>query len=407
MSASISSIFKGIAYKRLSEVEINPKRSNQHELAGTKELKSILGTVDPDIGKRYYQATCMYLDEGFPDSLLRAEVQMSWYDTRRDKPNRSPEYRLYYPTNDVISNAMAGDLLVVALLDNGDLLVLIAKADSTIERQLLWLFGIEELAEAGFEASDSDELARVELDYTKNLLLAEIGIEPDLGEVDWLGRIHAAFGEAPGFPPTAEFSDFARRTAGDMDPIGDPDRTLVRWMTHEEVLFHTLEMHFINQRLARGFMDANEFIRYSLSVQNRRKSRAGHALEHHLAEVLRVNGIAFSRGDITENRSRPDFLFPDAMAYRNPDYPEGLLDMLGVKTTCKDRWRQVLSEAARIRNKHLLTLESGISENQTDEMRANELQLVIPESIRGSYKPTQSGWLMSISEFIGYRKAKS
>lgn len=407
MSASISSVFKGIAYKRLSEVEINPKKSNQHELAGTKELKSILGTVDPDMGKRHYQATCLYLDEGFPESLLRAEVEMSWYDPRREKPDRSPEYRLYYPKNDVIASAIAGDLLVVALMDGGDLLVLIAKADSTIERQLLWLFGIEKPADAGFEASDSDKLAQVELDYTKNLLLAEIGIEPELGEIDWLERIHTAFGEVSGFPPTAEFSEFARRTAGEMDPIADPDRTLVRWMTHEEMLFHTLEMHFINQRLSRGFKDANEFIRYSLSVQNRRKSRAGHALEHHLAEVLRLNGITFSRGEVTENRSKPDFLFPDAMAYRNPDFPEDLLDMLGVKTTCKDRWRQVLSEAARIRNKHLLTLESGISENQTDEMRANDLRLVIPESIRGSYKPSQSGWLMSILEFIGYRKAKS
>jgi hypothetical protein len=30
--------------------------------------------------------------------------------------------------------------------------------------------------------------------------------------------------------------------------------------------------------------------------------------------------------------------------------------MLGVKTTCSDRWRQVLAEADRIQLKHLLTL---------------------------------------------------
>lgn len=45
--------------------------------------------------------------------------------------------------------------------------------------------------------------------------------------------------------------------------------------------------------------------------------------------------------------------------------------MLGVKSTCKDRWRQVLSEAKRIDNKHLATLEPGISENQTAEMQAH------------------------------------
>ncbi len=74
--------------------------------------------------------------------------------------------------------------------------------------------------------------------------------------------------------------------------------------------------------------------------------------------------------------------------------------MLGVKTTCKDRWRQVLSEAAKIPSKHLLTLEPGISSNQTDEMQASSLQLVIPASIHETYTPSQQGWLMNVAEFI-------
>ena len=40
-----------------------------------------------------------------------------------------------------------------------------------------------------------------------------------------------------------------------------------------------------------------------------------------------------------------------------------------VKSTCKDRWRQVLSEADRIPNKHLFTLEAAISENQTSKCK--------------------------------------
>ena len=42
--------------------------------------------------------------------------------------------------------------------------------------------------------------------------------------------------------------------------------------------------------------------------------------------------------------------------------------MLAVKSTCKDRWRQILAEADRLPVKHLLTLEPGISVAQTDEM---------------------------------------
>ena len=74
--------------------------------------------------------------------------------------------------------------------------------------------------------------------------------------------------------------------------------------------------------------------------------------------------------------------------------------MLGAKSTLKDRWRQVLSEAERMENKHLLTLEPGISENQTSEMEAKQLQLVLPRQLHGSFRSAQQTWLMDVSEFL-------
>ena len=74
--------------------------------------------------------------------------------------------------------------------------------------------------------------------------------------------------------------------------------------------------------------------------------------------------------------------------------------MLGAKATCKDRWRQVLSEAAKIRDKHLLTLEPGISENQTNEMRTQSLQLVVPAGIHATYRASQQSWLMTVEGFL-------
>ena len=59
--------------------------------------------------------------------------------------------------------------------------------------------------------------------------------------------------------------------------------------------------------------------------------------------------------------------------------------MLSAKTASKDRWQQVLSKAMRILDKHLLTLEPGISENQTDQMRTSRLQLVVPRGIHETY----------------------
>ena len=80
--------------------------------------------------------------------------------------------------------------------------------------------------------------------------------------------------------------------------------------------------------------------------------------------------------------------------------------MLGVKSTCKDRWRQVLAEADRVDEKHLLTLEPSISIAQTDEMRDKKLSLVLPTALRTSYTPTQRGWLMNLTDFIGVVKGK-
>jgi hypothetical protein len=74
--------------------------------------------------------------------------------------------------------------------------------------------------------------------------------------------------------------------------------------------------------------------------------------------------------------------------------------MLGAKSTCKDRWRQVLSEAERIDNKHLITLEAAISENQTNEMNYCHLQLIIPQAIQLTYTNAQQDWLMSLNQFL-------
>ncbi|MGR6730269.1 type II restriction endonuclease, partial [Aeromonas veronii] len=55
----------------------------------------------------------------------------------------------------------------------------------------------------------------------------------------------------------------------------------------------------------------------------------------------------------------------------------------------------------RITHKHLLTLEPGISEAQTDAMKNRNLQLVVPQSIHTTYKADQQKWLMNVANFIG------
>lgn len=130
------------------------------------------------------------------------------------------------------------------------------------------------------------------------------------------------------------------------------------------------------------------------------------SLENHIEVLLKKQNIIYSHALVTENKSKPDFVFPCAEAYRDISFPNMYLTMLGVKSTCKDRWRQVLSEADRIEKKHLLTLESAISENQTNEMINKQLQLVLPLPIHETYTMTQRTWLYSVKVFLDEVKEK-
>jgi hypothetical protein len=76
--------------------------------------------------------------------------------------------------------------------------------------------------------------------------------------------------------------------------------------------------------------------------------------------------------------------------------------MVGVKTTCKDRWPQVLKEAKRVAEKHLLTLQKGMGVKQLKEMRAANVTLVVPQAYHKFYPPySKTGvQLMTVQEFI-------
>ena len=178
------------------------------------------------------------------------------------------------------------------------------------------------------------------------------------------------------------------------------------WFSHEELLFRTMERAIVQNRLDAGFEDVDDFMNFSLSVQNRRKSRAGYALENHLERILSMREVAYSRGKATEGRSTTDFVFPGIAEYKDPKFPTEGLTMLGVKSTCKDRWRQVLAEAKRVSEKHLLTLEPSISLSQTEEMRSHFLRLVLPTALHGSYLPEQQEWLMSVHDFVSMVSAR-
>ena len=393
---ALSDLFVGVVAKTLTLVETITPTSNQHEFQGTQPLKALFGLED----RRGIPTRFIWMS-GELDALSD-DGFLSWSNVRKGKP-RAPEYHLYYSTNAVTELMQPGDGLFIALQCDGAALAIVTPAGSTIQSQLLWLFGLGDQPTLGFAIRTIETDSSAELDFAARYILDELGIEPEEPDASNLDDLIERFGLK--FPTTKVFSELARSSMPHVSAADDPDGALFAWMDREEQLFRRLERRIVAERISDGFAssdgaDVDGFLSFSLSVQNRRKSRAGQALENHLEAVLQANRIRYSRGAETENRNKPDFLFPGAADYRNPGFPAARLSMLGVKSTLKDRWRQVLSEAVRIDTKHLLTLEPGISENQTDEMQAKKLQLVLPKQLHTTFRLTQQAWLMSVSGLI-------
>lgn len=395
----LSDYFTGVAVKRLSMVEVSPRGqgSNQHEFNSSRALKALMGEDD----RKGIPTRFVWLGE--EQEGLSEDSTISWYDSRRRHPTRS-EYRLYYPSNPVTEMMQQGDAFFIALRPDGSAMVIVTPAGSTMQNQLVWLFGLDEEPEFEFTFQPIEGDSDNQLDFAARYILDELGIDFEEPEADRLDGLVERFGLR--FPTTREFSLLARSSLPEVVARDDPDRAIMAWIEREELLFRRLERHIVAERLGNGFMasdrsaDVDGFLAFSLSVQNRRKSRAGQSLENHLEAIFGECGIRYARGAETENRNKPDFLFPGAAEYHDPAFSPGRLTMLASKSTLKDRWRQVLPEAQRIPDKHLFTLEPGISENQTTQMQAERLQLVIPAAIHATYRQTQQNWLMTLSEFL-------
>jgi hypothetical protein len=368
-------VFTKLAHKRLALVDLPGVASNQHELNGTAALRAFFeGSVEQG------PVTWLRFAE---DADPQAETgSFTFYDARAKsfaKTGRS-EWRLYY-TGEPLAGSRAGDLLVLAETVDGSLYAMAFAAGSGWERAARQLFPIDAEIQQ-LQCVDTDVLKSSELDLVRRSILEQLGFDFVLHEQEAATDIVMRnFGLA--FPSTAEMGEIARGSVELDSP--DPDEVLLAWMDMEEQLFRALERLIVAERIETGFRDVDEFLAFSLSVQNRRKSRMGHAFEHHLAALFESVGLLFDRQVRTEGNRTADFVFPGAAEYRDAHFPQDRLTILAAKTTCKDRWPQVLADADRVSVKHLATLDSTLSGLQLSDMLARSVIPVIPSAIREGY----------------------
>ncbi len=277
----------------------------------------------------------------------------------------------------------------------GDIFILIKK-DETIFNA--WLLSTEDDIDAflnAFNLSPNDaKKIQNPAEENKDILSDKI--------LKWVGTLDIDF------PESKIVSTKAREFANSIihDKHIDYDKTILSWVDMEYSIFKFLENDRYKQYIEKPFESVEDLVIVANTILNRRKSRAGHSLENHLAFIFDENKIPYSAQAVTEQNKRPDFIFPNIELYRKITFPGDEMTFLAVKTTCKDRWRQIETEADKIKIKYLFTLQQGISKSQLKEMYSRNVRLVVPEKYRKDFPKEYIPEIMNLSSYLQLLKQK-
>lgn len=317
------------------------------------------------------------------------ELRLIWYNSKRLKGQRNgrDEARL--------TKWGGKDSAMVEAEATGSLVVLAFRLQPGKDADALRVWRCRSTAEEDYllERVDGVEPGR-------GRLVSPVGLMPDVART---GPCALSDDEIPdgwraSFPSGDEIVQWvvANRSHG-RKPVDD--RLLAR-RTCEYDVFRSIERFHAMPRIAGGFPSVDAFVAFAGSLTNRRKSRSGRSLELHARQIFQEEGVSFSWTPRTEDKKTPDFIFPSIEAYHDQSWPATRLRMLAAKTTCKDRWRQVINEADRIQVKHLLTLQQGVSVAQHNEMQQHGVKLVVPRRLIESFPDDIQGELVTLESFI-------
>lgn len=184
----------------------------------------------------------------------------------------------------------------------------------------------------------------------------------------------------------------------------NPDRKIIDWTNTEYALFRAIEHARYGDAIARGFTSVDEFITMANMVLNRRKSRAGKSLEHHLSAIFDGNEIIYTAQAVTEGNKKPDFIFPSQASYHDMTFPTERLISLAAKRPARIAGvRLSMKPTVCVTDPNISVRSSRESPlHRWTKCRARMLFLLfpdntlhpIPQTVRTEYGRFQSSFLM-------------
>jgi type II restriction enzyme len=324
---------------------------------------------------------------GTKDEKKDALIRVRWHDGRETDSRfiwyaSKTEYRLTRGASFLTSDEV-GDLFVMARVGTSEYRAYVLSSDEETEAFLVGL---------GLSPEDAGRIHR-----SRARQIAEVEDEFIVMFNRWIATVKEDFPVTATVSRTArEFVEALRRgTAGTT-----PDQDIVEWIDAEYRLFRLIEESRYVEYLTKPFQSVELLVEVANRILNRRKSRAGRSLENHLEHLFTRLQIPYTNNGKTEGNKQPDFIFPGIAEYRDRSFPTEHLRFLGAKTTCKDRWRQILNEANRIEIKHLMTLQQSISANQLREMQEENVILVVPATNVRSFPREYQPKLITLERYV-------
>lgn len=364
--------------KIISANDVGQTGSHQCGYYLPKSVWEMFSPRPPKRGENREHAVSILWQDG-----RRTDSRVKWYGVGTRSEYRLTHFGRGFPW---LSHDKVGSLLVIVVRSHSDFHAYVLEADEDIE-EIVGALGVDITGRWGI--------------YLHGKPKAET-------ENECIERLFNEFAmDQEYFPPGEVFSEYAREVlAACIRNYEDlpPDEALLGYLRSEYRLFRIVEQRLCAADTRGPFASIDEFIKVAGTLMNRRKSRAGRSLENHVDYILNKAGIPHDmRPDIP---GKPDIVIPGKSMYDDPGYPTGKLFIIGVKTTCKDRWRQVLNEARRVPNKHILTVQTALSSGQLKEMQEAEVTLIVPEELQRGY-PRDCGLpILTLDVFISATHAK-
>jgi DNA-cytosine methyltransferase len=172
------------------------------------------------------------------------------------------------------------------------------------------------------------------------------------------------------------------------------DNLILEWIKIEYKVFRAIENFKYKDVLSKPFNDIDSLLSFANTALANRKRRAKYSFEFHLEYIFQQWDLSFTMHREKTDKS-VDFSFFD-----NNGEP---IISLFAQTTCKHTWENLLDFNINA-DLYLVTIEKGMNANILEQMKKNNIKLVIPESYRQFYPTEYRDEVLSLYDFCNIVK---